>query len=180
MASFQNFRSAFNGFNREDVVRYIELINNKHNAEINQLHTEMQTLYADMEYYRNCCEESAQLPAMLEAEQRRVAELEQEVAALQEQLRNRPHVDSELETYRRAERAERAANERVGQLYAQMNGVLADATARTDDTTSRLIRMAEQVSTQLSVFRDALAEGSNELRDTAAAMYNIKPISFDK
>ena len=44
MAAFQNFRSALNGFNREDVVRYIEFINNQHNTQVNQLHTEIQTL----------------------------------------------------------------------------------------------------------------------------------------
>ena len=37
MAAPKNFRSAFNGFNREDVVRYLEYINAKHTAEINQL-----------------------------------------------------------------------------------------------------------------------------------------------
>ena len=42
MAAFQNFRSALNGFNREDVVRYIEFINNQHNAQVAQLNTQLQ------------------------------------------------------------------------------------------------------------------------------------------
>ena len=37
MASAQNFRSAFNGFNREDVVHYIEYLNAKHTGALNQL-----------------------------------------------------------------------------------------------------------------------------------------------
>ena len=41
MAAQQNFRTAFNGFNREDVVRYIEYLNSKHTAEINQLNSEL-------------------------------------------------------------------------------------------------------------------------------------------
>ena len=69
MASFQNFRSAFNGFNREDVVRYLEMINNKHNAQVNQLNTEIQTLYADIENYRACCESYEEYPALLQKEQ---------------------------------------------------------------------------------------------------------------
>ena len=40
----QNFRSAFNGFNREDVVRYIEYINSRHNTEINVLKSELDLL----------------------------------------------------------------------------------------------------------------------------------------
>ena len=42
MAGVHNFRSALGGFNREDVVRYIEYINNKHNTEIAQLNNQLQ------------------------------------------------------------------------------------------------------------------------------------------
>ena len=44
MAESRNFRSALNGFNREDVVRYIETMNNKHTALVNQLKSEKQSL----------------------------------------------------------------------------------------------------------------------------------------
>ena len=44
MSAPQNFRSAFNGFNREDVVHYIEFLNSKHAAELNQLRTENEEL----------------------------------------------------------------------------------------------------------------------------------------
>ena len=37
MSSAYNFRSAFNGFNREDVVHYIEYANSNHNNQLNQL-----------------------------------------------------------------------------------------------------------------------------------------------
>ena len=37
MATPQNFRSAFNGFNRQDVVHYLEYINTKHQDQINSL-----------------------------------------------------------------------------------------------------------------------------------------------
>ena len=33
----QNFRTAINGFRREDVVRYLEYLNAKHMTEVNQL-----------------------------------------------------------------------------------------------------------------------------------------------
>lgn len=39
-----NFRSAFNGFNREDVVHYIEYLNTKHAAELGQMNSEMDYL----------------------------------------------------------------------------------------------------------------------------------------
>ena len=42
MAGMQNFRSAFHGFNREDVVSYIEYMNHQHNAQVTQLNTQLQ------------------------------------------------------------------------------------------------------------------------------------------
>jgi FKBP-type peptidyl-prolyl cis-trans isomerase (trigger factor) len=44
MANSQNFRSAFNGFNREDVVHYLEYLNSKHNNLVNQLSEEAENL----------------------------------------------------------------------------------------------------------------------------------------
>lgn len=40
----RNFRSAFNGFNREDVVRYIEYVNAQHTAQVNELNAELEFL----------------------------------------------------------------------------------------------------------------------------------------
>ena len=40
----RNFRSAFNGFNREDVVRYIEYVNAQHTAQVNELNSELEFL----------------------------------------------------------------------------------------------------------------------------------------
>jgi len=44
MAEHQNFRTALAGFNREDVVRYIEYLNTTHAAEIAQLNSELEYL----------------------------------------------------------------------------------------------------------------------------------------
>ena len=39
-----NFRSSLKGFNREDVVQYIQYINAKYSAEVKQLQSEIQNL----------------------------------------------------------------------------------------------------------------------------------------
>ena len=188
MASFQNFRSAFNGFNREDVVHYIEFINNKHASEVNQLNNEMSALYQDLEAYRAGYEEAAQAAQLLQQEQEKSAAQEQQILALQqeieelkaqmEQNKNMPRTGSELEAYRRAERAERTANDRVRQLFAQANGALADATARTDETACAISQMVDQVCAQLAQLQTTLTDGANSIRDTATAMYAISPISM--
>lgn len=52
MAALQNFRSALNGFNREDVVHYIEYINTAHASQVGQLNTELQQLRAELKSLR--------------------------------------------------------------------------------------------------------------------------------
>ena len=49
MSEPQNFRSAFNGFNRDDVVKYLEYINSRHHAQINQLTGENDYLRQQLE-----------------------------------------------------------------------------------------------------------------------------------
>ena len=94
MADLQHFRSAFRGFNRQDVVNYIEFMNQKHNSQIEQLNTQLQ----------NAREELRQLKAAPVAAQAQ--------SAPQESIPS----DTELEAYRRAERAERKAQERAAQI----------------------------------------------------------------
>lgn len=183
MAAFQNFRSALNGFNREDVVHYIEFLNNKHTAQVNQLNTEIQTLRAELDALQSSSAQELALSVQLEEAQAKSAALEQELAEVRAQLEaaaTRPQTDSELEAYRRAERAERVANERVSQLYAQANGVLADATVRTDEIVGQIGGLTDCVCAQLSQLQTALTAGANTIRDTAAAMYAIKPISTEE
>ncbi len=90
MAAPQNFRSAFNGFNREDVVQYLEYINTKYKNQIEQLTARNQELQASanrrplvdqaelMEYVQT---HSTELNDQLEAEKARSAELEAQLAA---------------------------------------------------------------------------------------------------
>lgn len=78
MAAQQNFRSAFNGFNREDVVHYIEYLNTKHAAEVNQLKSELDFLRGNP------------APAACDAQEAAPGEqsedLSERVAALEEEL----------------------------------------------------------------------------------------------
>ena len=75
MTAQQNFRSAFNGFNREDVVHYIEYLNAKHTAEVNQLKSELDFLRGGPAPETEPQEDLTQ----------RVADLEEELAALKAQ-----------------------------------------------------------------------------------------------
>lgn len=184
MSAPQNFRSAFNGFNREDVVRYLEYLNARHTSQINQLTSEA-------EYLRNKAEASQiDLEVLQERDAllARVAELEAYCAQLEQQLAQTPApavpvqvetvsstVSEELEAYRRAERAERLAKERSELVYHQLSGVLAEASSKVDGVADEIGTMAEQVMQQLVKLQAAVAGSKDILCDAASTISAIKP-----
>ena len=160
MAGMHNFRSALGGFNRSDVVNYIEFINNQHNAQIAQLNTQLQNAQEALAQAQKA--DTSELQAKLEAAEARCAELEAELAA-----KGTP-TDSELEAYRRAERTERMAQERASQIYAQANAVLADATLKVQSAADGMKAVAEQVAQQIQA-------SEQQLQEAVTAMYAIRP-----
>ena len=175
MAAPKNFRSAFNGFNREDVVRYLEYINAKHTAEINQLTGEADYLRTQLE----AAEPQAEAIAALEAERDLLkAQLEAMVARVTELEAKEETVtrtDDELEAYRRAERTERIAKERAELVYHQVNGVLAEASVKVEGVANEIGGMADQVMSQLTQLQVAVASSKKALSDAASTMYAIRP-----
>ena len=174
MPAPQNFRSAFNGFNREDVVRYLEYINSKPTAEINQLTSEADYLRTRLESAGNqdiasLEAERDELRAQVEALTARCAELE---AA---ETQDAHSSNEELEAYRRAERTERLARERADLVYHQINGVLADATAKVDTIALEISGMADQVMDQLTQLQTAVSNSKQALKDAASTLYAIRP-----
>ena len=162
MAGVQNFRTAFGGFNRQDVVNYIEYINNKHCSELEQLNTQLQTAQEALSQ----ATDNSELLAKLEAAEARCAELEDQLAAGGQVVVASP--DNELETYRRAERAERLARDRAAQIYAQANAALADATIKVEEISDNMNTLAKQ-------FNDKLEEGKKQLQEAVTSLYAIRP-----
>lgn len=178
MPAPQNFRSALNGFNREDVVRYLEYINAKHAAEVNQLTSDVDYLRAQLETAEPQNEKVAALEAerdelrgQLDAMTARVAELE----ATQETAAAPATASEELEAYRRAERTERIAKERAELVYHQVNGVLAEASLKVEGVASEIGGMADQVMSQLTQLQVAVANSKKALNEAASTMYAIRP-----
>ena len=174
MAAPQNFRTAFNGFNREDVVRYLEYINAKHTAEINQLTSDVDHLRAKLDAAEPQSDaiaaleaERDELKAQLEAMTARVAELEAAAPAIEP--------NAELEAYRRAERTERMAKERAELVYHQVNGVLAEASLKVEGVAGEIGCMANQVMRQLTQLQTAIASSEKALNDAVSTMYAIRP-----
>jgi len=132
MAPVQHFRSAFHGFNRKDVVQYIEYLNNQHKAQVEQLQNQLRSAQEHSD---------SALQAQLDAALARCEVLERQLEDGGESV--------ELETYRRAEAAERRAMDRANQIYTQASAVLADATVQAETAVSQMGVMADQLSRQL-------------------------------
>lgn len=166
MATIQHFRGALGGFNRQDVVNYIEFLNNQHNSQIQQLNTQLQTALS-----QSSPEQVAQLQAQLEEANARIAQLEHQLEEAEAAIGH----EAELETYRRAERTERAAQERSRQIYQQANAVLADSTAQAEAAAGRIGQIAEEVCAQLQQYQDAIHEAKGGFQEAVATLYAIRP-----
>ena len=188
MAGNQNFRSAFNGFNREDVVHYIEYLNTKHSNAINQLKSENRTLTEELEQLRATPVRDPELEercAALEEENGalsdKVAAMEDEIARLQAALSDAEEKASsrvaaeELEAYRRAERMERAAQERTQQIYRQVMGTLAETATQVDDAADQFKRLSQEFSAHMTEMQDMIDRSRNALMGASATMYSIRP-----
>ncbi|MBE6948137.1 MAG: hypothetical protein E7454_07840 [Ruminococcaceae bacterium] len=184
MAMAQNFRSAFHGFNREDVVRYLEYLNSKHNSAINQLKSENQTLTDELKALRA---QTVSNPAA-EAECARLQEENQkllqqcgdlagQIAKLQAQMeeaqKNKPLAEEELEAYRRAEQAERAAKERARQIYCQATGALAEATTQVDEAAEDFKLLSQRIATQMTDLQSTIDRSKEALTGAAATLYGV-------
>lgn len=112
MSENLNFRSAFNGFHREDVVHYIEYLNAKHTAEVNQLNTQLEQLKAQNAVPTDVAELQDQLAAAQEINdqlQAQIAELEERCGAA-----------SEVETVVEEAASEQSLEERCKDLERQL------------------------------------------------------------
>lgn len=130
METNQNFRSALNGFNREDVVSYISLLSNRHETQINALRTEADELRQEIHSWEQT---SWDLKQRLEDMEKLNAELEEQLDRQEQQ-----HGDAE---------ADRAALE---QLQAELGEKIArismlEQTA--DRQAKEIARLNQELST---------------------------------
>ena len=166
----QHFRTAMNGFNKQDVVRYIEYLNNQHNAQVAQLKNQLRNAQAAVD---------EQLKMQLEAAQARCAELEAKLAevpvAPATPVAPAAPTDQELEAYRRAEQAERLAMERAQQIYTQANAILADTTAKAESAYACIVDLAQQANAHMQAYQEAIAGSQSLFRDAVDALGAVKP-----
>ena len=171
MSDFSKFRTSINGFNRTDVVNYVESMALTYQKELRQLRDENAKLSA----------ENSSLSAEKDALTVQNESLSVELASLREQQNNvsntstEPESDAEvvaptleedsacgeqqeLAAYRRAEQAERNAAARAKRLRQQLDALCDSARSRYQDTGEELSALAADLSENLSRLQDSVAE----------------------
>lgn len=166
MSGIQNFRSSIHGFNRKDVVNYIEYMNNKHNSQVEQLNSQLQAALSRPR--------DNELQARLEAAEAKIRELEAALAADGTDPTFNC-TEQELEAYRRAERAERIANDRAQQIYEQANAILSDAAVQVDSAAEQIDAAAQKLNEQLDAYKHTVENAKATLHDVTATLGTIRP-----
>ncbi len=177
------FRSALHGFNRYDVVRYIEKASGEHehalreaqkesaalSEQVRALEEERAAREAELEALRTAQDahnaEKDKLQSLLDAAEEESASLREQLAsasAQEPELPEEPSAPSsdalELAAYRRAEAVERGAVERAGALYDRMSGVCQSLSDRVQASASEVSLLYTELSDSLERMKEALAD----------------------
>lgn len=172
MSESHKFRREFRGFNREDVVHYIEFMNKKNTSLVNQLKAENQGLKDELAALRAASAD--------EEKDALIASLQAQLEALNTQQTPAEPTDSELEAYRRAERMERVAKERADLIYQQATATLSEATLQVDTASQQMTLLADEVSAQIRALQAAVDSSKDSLAAAAATMYAIRPEALEE
>ena len=167
------FRSSFNGFNRQDVVRYMEFVNNRHASQVAQLTNELEYLRGKQDTLD--AGRVSQLEKELSAAQAENAALRQRVAQLEQQAgqTGAAPTESELEAYRRAERVERTARERASQLSRQAALALDQVGSQVEDAAGQIAQLSAQLTEQLERLQGAMDAGRRTVREAVGAVQSL-------
>ncbi|MBQ8241710.1 MAG: hypothetical protein IJZ38_12935 [Bacteroides sp.] len=179
MSEQQTFRTAFNGFNRDDVVQYIEQINSRHAAELSQLNSDMQYLQEKLtqyEAYEDGEDASPELEERVEEQAGALVEQSDRIAELERQLAEA------LDATQTAEALLEEAEAQNTELKAQLAAALARNTEvqSKQDAELAAYRRAERVERQANEraqqihnqVNGALADASAKV-DSAAAQIAV-------
>ena len=160
------FRTALQGFNRTDVVNFIESTTAAHEASLHQLQMENSRLEQQLMEANQYIEELHQTIAMMQAEASVPVEeepalalppLEDPLPAVAPVVQN-DFEEMELAAYRRAEQAERKAKERAADLYRQIDEVIAKTNDKLELDDKALTRLTADLSANISTLQQTMAK----------------------
>lgn len=183
MALDKNFRSALNGFNRSDVVHYIEESTIAQEKALRQLRDENTKLRTAMDKLRAEKDELSEALTVTgaSADTQSAAptpDAQQDAAPAQAPVPPAVHVPSEqeLSAYRRAEATERNARLRARKLCRQVNEIMENAATKMEESSDDVQTLMQDLSINLRRLTDTFAALKLTFDDTSAAFEDIDPM----
>ena len=173
MADFSKFRSALNGFNRTDVVNYVEAVSLEHQKETRQLREETERLAAERDALTV---EKAALVRENAALREKLAQTEDALHALEEALDAQtqpepvPEMGQETEARTGAEPTPGTGAEPCG-TAAEPCGTAAEPDESTERQELEAYRRAAQTEHNAALRARKLGERLNALCDSARSRY---------
>lgn len=177
MADISKFRSALGGFNREDVVNYIESMSLEQQKQLRKLQEENEKLRSEKNALAELLaaansdlstlrEQDAALSEQVELLAQQAAELAGQVKAEPEEAPEETseaaepvdYTSLELEAYRRAEQTERNAAVRADKIYRQLTALCEHARERYSDAGDEIAALSEDLTANLGRLQETLAE----------------------
>lgn len=175
----RNFRAAINGFNRNDVVNYIEECSINHERALRQLRDENARLRADLEKLQAEKDALETRKAEAEAPEAPEPETEPETVAEAPAAPEPSSSAEELAAYRRAEAVERAARNRAAALCRQVNEIVDNASRKFETSRGDVNALMSDLNICLRRLNDTFADLRLTFDDTAGAFASVEPLNED-
>lgn len=190
MSKPQNFRTSMHGFNRVDVVNYIDYLVNRHNSEMDAVKADYKLREEELQEHCEALEATVSAlradpanPEQLELlKQEHQAELEQteklyqaqidalksEIEALKSALAEKS--EAELEAYRRAERVETMTRDRANRQREKGDAILAGAGEQVAAMAQSMEAAASGLEAVIAQMRDCVSESKAQIASAAQAL----------
>lgn len=141
-----NFRSAFNGFNREDVVHYIEYLKSNHENQVRQLRADLAAALRDEELAEE--QEDAAAAGLQE-------QVEQQKAILTALTAEKDELAAKCDRLEAALAAVSAEKDALTVKAAQLEAQLGNVSTERDAAVSAKPRMSPYIEEELAAYRRA-------------------------
>ena len=182
------FRTALQGFNRTDVVNFIEQTTADHENAIHQMQMENSRLNQQLMEANAYIDQLQQTIAAMQVAQDEADEpmlaidlppLEDPMPAVSPVIQN-DFEEMELAAYRRAEQAERKAKERAAALYHQIDEVIAQTNDKLELDDKALSRLTADLSANISALQQTMAKIRLTLDESTRFMRKLElPLDED-
>ncbi len=181
MADFTKFRTSIGGFNRDDVVHYIETASVEHLKELRQVKDANEKLEAEKAALRAELDETKK---KLTAANAKLDRMTVEDASLQQQVETLAQEAAELaqraaDAEARAEAMERNALVRAQRLKEKLSQLCQSAHTRYTDSGEELEALSQDLSSVLSRMQDTIADLQVAFDETEEAFEDIQTLSYE-